>query len=117
MSRRDRDKEESDKRKKDDESILTRLIIRILFSPLIVFVGAYYYYDQDFRKGVLVALGVYSAITAISILMKFFGVLFSAATFSPFKAIFKSVDMTFMIIVLVVFWFLYYLTFGSDLTL
>lgn len=107
----------SKKDKKEGSSLITKLLLKIIFSPLIFFVAGYVYYDQDFRRGVLVALIAYTLITSLSILGKFFGVLFSAATFSPFKAVFKSIEIVIMVGILIAFWFVYSLVFSSDFTL
>ena len=96
---------------------ILKMLLKILLSPFIIFIGAYIYYDQDLRKGVLVALLFYSVLTAISIILKIIGIFTSMATFNPIKLIKRSFDLLIMLSFLLIYWLIYSLSFAGDYSL
>ncbi len=99
-----------------------RLILKVVFSPLIVFILSYIYYnnkgvDDTMRHAVLVSLIVYSLLTLLSILSKGFKVMTSAMFFNLFKLIKNSFDLTLMLITLVLYWVSYIFVYGMNFAL
>lgn len=102
--------------------LVLRLVLKVVFSPLIVFIASYFYYDSKgfddtMRRAVLVSLIVYSLLTFFSILSKAFGVMTSAMFFNLFKLIKKSFDLTLMLITLILYWGSYIFIYGINFTL
>lgn len=94
--------------------ILGTIIKKVILSPLVVLIIAYFYFDQDLRKAFLAALYFFTALTIISIVLKLFSIFTSAMTFNLLKFVKKSIDLVVMLIGLVIYWFLYSLYSGAN---
>lgn len=105
------------KPKKKRKNLLVSIITKVIFSPLIVFIIAYFYYQRDTRKALLASLLFFTVLTLISIVLKIFGIFTSAMTFRPLKFIKNSIDLVVMIISLILYWLLYSISFGANFTL
>lgn len=95
---------------------LSKLAFKIIFSPLIVFIVAYIYF-QDTRKAFYVALLFYTGLTVLSIIWSFFQMFLAMATFNPFKLIKKSFKIVYMLVALAIYWGAYILMWGSDFSI
>jgi len=92
------------------------LLLKILLSPVLVFVVAYIYF-QDTRKAVLVALYFYSAFSILSLIFKSIGIFTSMATFNLVSFARKSFQAITMVIMLGLYWVGYLLIWGSEFAL
>ena len=93
-----------------------KLIKRVVFSPLVVFIIAFFYFNQDLRKGIFAALIFVTALTALTLVWKLITILTSMMTFRIFKVIKKSLDVIIMIITIVIYWLLYSMWTGGNFT-
>lgn len=93
-----------------------KLIKRVVFSPLVVFLIAFFYFNQDLRKGILAALIFVTVLTAATLVWKLITILTSMMTFRIFKVIKKSLDVIIMIITIVIYWLLYSMWSGGNFT-
>lgn len=96
--------------------LIFSLALRIIFSPLVVLILAYIYYE-DTRKAFLVSLIVYTAMTLISLVMSLLQIFLSMMTFNLFKFIRKSFKVVTMTIALVIYWLGYIFYWGTNFTL
>lgn len=90
-----------------------KLIFKILLSPVVIFLIAWLYFG-DLRKGVLVALLFYSALTLYSLIVSGFQIAMSMATFNIFRFVRKSMHVIIMTLTLGLYWLGYLLMWGSN---
>src|SRR3990172_9641642 len=94
---------------------LFRLLLHIVFSPvIIVLIGLAYY--QDLRKAILLALIVITAFSLISLLFKMFKLGLATMTLNIFGFLKTVIDIIIAIVFIAIYWVAYILFYGQNFT-
>jgi len=93
---------------------LLTLLFNILISPLFLVAAIYYFYTQDWREAVFMALVLTSVFTLLQLFVKLIKLVFSTLTFNIVGAIKNTAQILMSIAVLALYWLAYYFVWGAN---
>lgn len=93
---------------------LMSLILNVIVSPLLVVAGIYYFYTQDIREAILLALIFTTISTFFQLFFKLFKIIFSTLTFNFAGALKNLAQILTSIGVLILYWLSYYFYYGAN---
>lgn len=96
---------------------LISIILNVVVSPVILVALIYYFYRQDFREAVLLALLVSTVLTCIQLVFKLIKVFLSTITFNVSGAIKNTSQILTSLGIIILYWLVYYFYFGANFVL